>query len=306
MGMNKEPTNRWRGAGSRENEIGMTEITKPRQSDKWERVRRLRYGHVLKLIRHRYGANGVPPDDAGRPDLMELVWLASSAPSGADKKVRDGIELYAPWMTDQEKADLIEHVAMTPTYEKAKTSQELGNLILLTNAERERLKLYSIRPHDLTPEEFESQSKARKKAARTSQRRRHGVKPRADYLAGCRNIPKPWLAAGVSRRTWERRCRKVATDMSQGQGPTIVTKAEPHLASPEQEVRQKKGLQTKGMTEEARNTTEREQAEGTKGDSQAKASDLVSTNADYLACARAEMEARNLEAWRYRNAKKFA
>ena len=172
-------------------------FTKARKAGKWERVRRLRYGHVLKLIRHRYGANGVPPDDAGRPDLMELVWLASSAPSGADKKVRDCIELYAPWMTDQEKTDLIEHVAMTPTYEKAKTSQELGNLILLTNAERERLKLYSIRPHDLTPEEFEAQSKARKKAARTSQRRRHGIKPRADYLAGCRNIPKPWLAAGV-------------------------------------------------------------------------------------------------------------
>ena len=48
---------------------------------KWERVRRLRYGHVLKLIRFRYGAAGVPDDEAGRPDLMELIWLACARPS---------------------------------------------------------------------------------------------------------------------------------------------------------------------------------------------------------------------------------
>src|SRR6476619_4386763 len=144
----------------------MSEIAKPLGACKWERVRRLRYGHVLKLIRHRYGASGVPNDDAGRPDLMELIWLASSAPTWADKKVRNCIELYAPWMDEEEKRDLMELVAMTPTYEKAKTSQELGDKLLLSNADRERLKLYSIRPCDLTPEEFDRQSKARKKASR--------------------------------------------------------------------------------------------------------------------------------------------
>jgi hypothetical protein len=281
----------------------MSEVAKSAQADKWERIRRLRYGHVLKLIRHRYGACGVPDDDGGRPDLLELVWLASAALVGAEKKVRHCIELYAPWMDEEETAGLIELVAMTPTYQKAKTSQELGNLILLTNAERERLKLYSIRPHDLTPEEFEAQSKARKKAARTSQRRRDGVKPRADYLAECRNIPKPWLADGVSRRTWERRCRKVGTDMSQGQGPTIVTKAEPHLAS-QQEVGPKKSLQEEGLTETLRHTADEEQAEGTKGDLQAKASHPASTPADDLRRVR-EARVAILEAqWRNRHAPK--
>jgi hypothetical protein len=205
-----------------------------------------RYGHVLKLIRHRYGACGVPPDDAGRPDLMELVWLASSAPQGADKKVRDCIELYAPWMEEEEKANLLEHVATTPTYEKAKTSQELGNMILLTNAERERLKLYSIRPHDLTPEQFEAQSNARKKAARAAQRRRDGVKTREQYLAECRDKPKPWLAENISRSAWERRRRKVATDKTQGQGPTIVTKAEPHLEASPSEERPRRAIRQRG------------------------------------------------------------
>ena len=98
-------------------------------------------------------------------------------------------------------------VAMTPTYEKAKTSQELGDKLLLSNADRERLKLYSIRPCDLTPEEFEKQSRARKKTSRASQRRRDGVRTREEYLAECRAKPKPWLTEGIARSTWERsRC----------------------------------------------------------------------------------------------------
>jgi hypothetical protein len=169
---------------------------------------------------------------------MELIWLASSAPAWADKKVRDRIELYAPWMDEEEKRDLMELVARTPDYEKAKTSQELGNKLLLSNADRERLKLYSIRPHDLTPEEFERQSKARKGARRAAKRRRDGVKTREEYLAECRNKPKPWLAEGISRSTWERRRRKVATDMTQGPGPTILTKRATHLASPTRGVEQ--------------------------------------------------------------------
>ena len=177
----------------------MSKLTRSAEAGRWERVRRLRYGHVLKLIRHRYGAAGVPDDEAGRPDLMELIWLASSAPAGADKKVRDCIELYAPWMDEEEKRDLMEHVAMTPSYEKAKTSQELGNKLLLSDADRERLKLYSIRPCDLTPEEFERQSKERKKASRASQRRRDGVRSREEYLAECRSKPKPWLAENITQ-----------------------------------------------------------------------------------------------------------
>ena len=95
-------------------------------------------------------------------------------------------------------------------------------------ADRERLKLYSIRPCDLTPEEFDRQSRERKKASRAAQRRRDGVRTREDYLAECRNKPKPWLAEGISRRQWQRKqdaCRKVATDMSPGEGPTILCKA---------------------------------------------------------------------------------
>jgi hypothetical protein len=281
------------------------QVAKPAGAGKWERVRRLRYGHVLKLIRFRYGANGVPNDDAGRPDLMELIWLASSAPAGADKKVRNCIELYAPWMDEKEKRDLMELVAMTPTYEKAKNSQELGNKLLLSNADRERLKLYSIRPHDLTTEEFEEQSKARKNASRASKRRRDGVRTREEYLAECRNKPKPWLAEGISRCTWERRRRKVVSHRTQGQGPTIVSKQEPHLEASERGGAPREGLQGSGATVRPVDNTQSEQAESQKqGSSHASASHLASSPAEDLRRVR-ESRAAVLEAqWRNRNAPK--
>ena len=41
-------------------------------ADKWELIRRLRYGALLKLFRRRWG-HVLPDDDAGRDDLWLLV-----------------------------------------------------------------------------------------------------------------------------------------------------------------------------------------------------------------------------------------
>jgi hypothetical protein len=92
----------------------MKPVARPADAGKWEVLRRLRYGDVLKLIRSRYGA--VPPDDdAGRPDVMELLFLASMAPTGAEEKVRHAIDLYAPWMPTDEVESLIQHLSVTIT-----------------------------------------------------------------------------------------------------------------------------------------------------------------------------------------------
>jgi hypothetical protein len=176
-----------------------------RPDSKWERVRRLRYGHVIKLILARYGIAGVPDDEAGRPDLMELLWLASQAAAGAERKVRNAIEVYAPWMQQQEADELIQLIALTPDFQKARTSQELGDLVQLKNAERERLKLWSIRPCDVTADDFAKQSKARSLQRRNAKRRQGGVRTRAEYLVECRTKPKPWDGSGLSRWQWYRR-----------------------------------------------------------------------------------------------------
>jgi hypothetical protein len=143
----------------------------------------LRYGDVLKLIRSRYGA--VPPDDdAGRPDVMELLFLASMAPTGAEEKVRHAIELYAPWMPADEVESLIQHLSVTPHYQKLRTAEELGRVLNLTNADRERLKLWRIKPVDMTAEELARQAKERERTRRAAQRRKQGIRTKAEYLRG--------------------------------------------------------------------------------------------------------------------------
>src|SRR6187200_2144683 len=48
----------------------MEDVKRADDDAKWELIRRLRYGALLKLFRHRWG-HVVPNDDAGRDDL----WL---------------------------------------------------------------------------------------------------------------------------------------------------------------------------------------------------------------------------------------
>src|SRR6185369_11642296 len=71
-------------------------------------------------------------------------------------------------------------------------------------------------------------------------------------LAELASRPKPWMAEGISRRTWERR-RKANPDMmpcvsgnqrsvSQGESEIIVFKQRTHVASPNMRNPRKEGL----------------------------------------------------------------
>jgi hypothetical protein len=113
-------------------------------SAKWETVRRLRYGALVKLFRHRWG-HTLPDDDAGRGDLWELVTNASLA-RAPEKKMAFLIETWAPWMQPEEADALIEHVKMLTVYERTPTGRQLGERLRVTNAERQRLKLWQLNP----------------------------------------------------------------------------------------------------------------------------------------------------------------
>ena len=286
----------------------MSEVTRPAQTGKWETIRRLRYGDVLKLIRHRYGANGVPDDDAGRPDLMELLFLASMAPTGAEKKVRNNIELYAPWMQADEVEALIQHFAVTPHYEKLRTAEALGSAVLLKNVERERLKLWRLKPYDISNADLEAQAKDRERNRRASQRRKQGVRPKAEYLAELASRPKPWVDAGVSQRTWQRRlCRDASQEMSRCESETIVSKQRSQVATTERGESQGRGQQERGEVKMQREAREVEQAESQEqGGSSDLRSHPATSPADELAQARAAREAINLEAWKRRHEKRLA
>ena len=118
---------------------------------KWECIRRLRYGALIRFFRHRYG-RALPDDDAGRDDLWLLVSNASLAAAEPQKKMHHVIEMWAPWMSAEEGSAYVKHVWCLDRYERINTAEELGRRLRLTNAERETLKLWQFLPIDKTVE----------------------------------------------------------------------------------------------------------------------------------------------------------
>jgi hypothetical protein len=210
---------------------------KPDRIDKWECVRRLRYGDFLRLFRDRYHSRGYlhfSDDEAGRDDLWLLVLNVSLAISEPKKKMRHVIEMWAPWLSTEEREAYIEHVWGLDFYQRLMTGREIGERLGLTNSERDRLKLWQFKPIDMTDEQLVEHRRRKKNERRRSRRGR----TRAEYLAECLSTTKPWEAEGISRRTWER--RRVATH-----GPNNSVCSESTLATAGVEER------PKGATSEA-------------------------------------------------------
>jgi hypothetical protein len=154
--------------------IAVSDLAKPGESGKWERVRRLRYGALIKLYRHRWGPT-LPDDSSGRDDLFELVCVVSVALSATDKKIANTIENFAPWMTPEEAQMLVDHVQSLTIYERMPNNRVLGQRMNLKNAERELLHLWPIKPIDMTDEQLAEQRKAKSRARRASKRRQSAV-----------------------------------------------------------------------------------------------------------------------------------
>lgn len=185
---------------------------------KWETVRRRKFGALRKLFMHRYAKNGhVFTDDcAGRDDLFLLLCFASLAPTGGHKKIKHIIETQAPWMKPEEAEALANHVNLLTDYEKNFNSRELGERVRLTNAERERLSLWPIKPHDMTDEQLAELRKAKSRHRRAIKRRERGIRTKAAYMAELASRPKPWLDEGISQRTWQRWQKKKRVQSCRG------------------------------------------------------------------------------------------
>jgi hypothetical protein len=187
---------------------------------KFERLRCLRYGAMIRLFRHRYGTK-LPNDDAGKEDIWVLVQNVSTAINEPEKKMRHAIELWAPWMPQDQAEAMMAFAMRLPRFERCPTSEELGERLCVTNDVRNKLKLWPFKPTDISDEELAAQRKARTAERRRERARLRGVVSRAEYLVSVRK-PKLWEAEGISRRTWYRRRKSVA----RGSAQIIVLKGE--------------------------------------------------------------------------------
>jgi hypothetical protein len=191
---------------------------------KAEIVRRLRLGDLRKLLRSRYG-HTLPDDDAGREDLHELLLPISLGPQAA-LKMRNAIEVHAPWLNHDEAGQLIDRIMRTPTQLRKPKARQAGQRHRVTNHERELFRLWTIAPCDMTDEQMHEHRKAKKRARDRHRRRMAGSKPRETSLART----KPWEAEGISRKTWFRR-RPKGRDTNSRQ--LKLRSAERELVSPE-------------------------------------------------------------------------
>ena len=174
---------------------------KPRV-DHAEVMRRLRQGDIGTVLLDRWGAT-VPPDDAGRDDLRLLLLYVSAGPNAFLNLPRT-IEKWAPWMTPDEADELIDEVNRTPHLPGAR---QLGQELGVTNAIRERLKVWRITACDMTASQ--RREWRRRKAKERDRRRRElrGIKPHSNSIGRT----KPWKLAGFKcRRTWERHGKPAA------------------------------------------------------------------------------------------------
>ena len=109
------------------------------------------------------------------------------------------IKIRAPWADTE---TIIREVDAYPRKWRAAT---LGKILNYTGAEHRRLRLRTIAPMDMTLEERRDFSRILSNGRRRAKRTRSGMKTRAEYEANSLSKTKPWVAEGISRRTWYRR-----------------------------------------------------------------------------------------------------
>lgn len=178
------------------------------QDSKPETLRKLLIGDLRKLCRHAFGST-LPDNEKGRDALDLLLRLHAVAPVAAEKKMRHEIEIFAPWMPKSEFAPIIDSLLSCDPRRVRPSREEIQHRVNLTNAQRERLEVWRIPPVDMTPEALAEQRKAKKKARQAERRRQSGAVPRQQHVTNSISTRKPWIAEGISRRTWYRRNAQV-------------------------------------------------------------------------------------------------
>ena len=179
-------------------------LARAQDLDKWERVRRLRYGDFLRVFRARYYPKGYrhfPDDDGGHDDLWLLMLNQSLAAKEPEKKMLCILDIWAPWMDEDERKRYVAHVWGLDLYERLMTGREIGDALGLTNAERERLKVWQFKLIDLDDDQLADQRRCKRNERRRAKRQR----TRTEYLSSSVEAAKPWEAEGISRATWYRR-----------------------------------------------------------------------------------------------------
>jgi len=165
----------------------------------------LRLREIEAVIRSRHG-NGIP-DPAGTDDVDSChAYLRAVAMTPG---VQDLVSWAKVWATWANSADLDEIGGQRARRKRMIGADAVAKLLFVTMDERTALGLKTIGACDRSTEERKKLAReakrARDRAVKEKARREQGRIARASYEAESISRLKPWLAEGISRRTWERR-----------------------------------------------------------------------------------------------------
>ena len=160
----------------------------------------LREREFERLLIDTYGGE-LPDDDAGRDDLRSAFLILLSHRDGA-YRVRMFASVWAPWLSEEEREAMLADAIALPSWRRAEilSAEALGRALGLTNDVRKRLCIRTIRACDVTAEQVTAMKRERDRKYQAKRR----AEQRAARVASL-SRSRPWLAEGISRRTWERR-----------------------------------------------------------------------------------------------------
>jgi hypothetical protein len=174
---------------------------------------RRRITEIEKLIEHRHGVVQ-PTDDADRYIWMVAQHLRELYPATLQDEMRRWCARWAPEVPMDEVDMIAIRAAAEPYRFKADT---IAVNLAVTDTERTSLGLTTIGAKDRLQPQREldraQRKRERDKSSAERRRRREGALPRAEYEAKSLTQTKPWLAEGISRRTWERQKYKRALEL---------------------------------------------------------------------------------------------
>src|SRR5262249_50663644 len=120
---------------------------------------------------------------------------------GPTDKMRREIEVRAPWMQEDEADEIIDEIEQMPVWQRKPLGKTLGKRLNVTYEVRDRLKLNTIRPCDISEKALAVILRQKKRQSDRRRRLKQGARPQADSISRL----KPWATEGISRATWYRR-----------------------------------------------------------------------------------------------------
>jgi len=190
----------------------------------------LRLREIEVVIRHRH-INGIP-DPAGCDDVDTChAYLRAVAITPGVQDLESWARVWAPWADPS----VIETIGAQRFKRKRMVGADaVAKMLFVTLAERTALGLKTIGACDLASEDRQKLAKNSKRTRdrdrQEKKRRSQGRIPRASYEATSLSSLKPWVAEGISRRTWERRRDASASRVE------VIRKGDTPASKPDQRV----------------------------------------------------------------------